>query len=92
MPQTVVQHILANSLIRSNEIQKFVLETCKHLQKAQQFEGKIMDTDGVFSADEDKLELGWYLRESGNRWTSIQIISAAYNYCQGQEESDTEFN
>ena len=34
----------------------------------------------------EKLELGWYLRESGSRWTQIQLVGAALEYCKDKPE------
>ena len=70
-PQSVVQHILASSLTRSNEIQKFVLETCKGIENAELFETKLVENMDFFSLNDQKLNLGWYLKESGHRWLSI---------------------
>ena len=32
------------------------------------------------------LELGWYLREFGGRWSQIQLIAAALEYCKDQQD------
>ena len=34
----------------------------------------------------EKLELGWYLREFGCRWTQIQLVGAALEYCKDKPE------
>ena len=80
-PQSVVLHILATSLTRSNEIQKFVMETSKHVPKAQDFEDRLMANAKLLENSDVKLELGKYLRESGPRQSSIQICAAATYYC-----------
>ena len=83
---SVVEHILVNSLTRPNEVQKFVLETCKGVEKSLIFTEK-HDTNNQFLEDNnDKLELGWYLREFGHRWTQIQLVGAALEYCKDKPE------
>ena len=68
----MVQYILNNSLKRSNEVQKFVLDTCKGVPQHLAFANELAANGNVFLEDPEKrLKLGWYLREAGPRWTSI---------------------
>ena len=75
----MVQYILNNSLKRSNEVQKFVLDTCKGVPLHLQFADMLATGDGssVFGVEdfERRLKLGWYLREAGPRWASIQLLA-----------------
>ena len=70
--QSVVQYILNNSLKRSNEVQKFVLETIKGTEGHATFVEEFVASPEIFQADQErKVALGWYLRESGPRWSSV---------------------
>lgn len=70
--QSVVQYILNNSLKRSNEVQKFVLETIKGTEGHATFVEEFVASPEIFQADQArKVALGWYLRESGPRWSSV---------------------
>ena len=70
--QSVVQYILNNSLKRSNEVQKFVLETCKGVDGHKAFIEEFQSNPEVFLTEpERKVALGWFLRETGPRWSSI---------------------
>ena len=71
-PQSVVQYFLTNSLKRPNEVQKFVLETCKGIEGHKTMLDQFVADSGIFDSDLVKrVELGWYLRENGSRWISI---------------------
>ena len=68
----MVQYILNNSLKRSNEVQKYVLDTCKSVPVHTAFTYELMANPEVFQSDPARrVALGWYLREAGPRWTSI---------------------
>ena len=80
--QSVAHYILNNSLKRSNEVQKFVLDTCKSVPGHREFTNEYTANTGVFEAElERKVALGWFLREAGPRWTSIQLLACAMEYC-----------
>lgn len=80
--QSVVQFILTNSLKRSTEVQKFVLETCKGVQGHMAFVEELARDSSCFeNSPVRKVALGWYLREAAPRWTSIQLLSCAIEYC-----------
>lgn len=80
--QSVVQYILSTSLKRSNDVQKFVLETCKGVEGHKAFIDEFIVNPGVFAEDSARrVALGWFLRESGPRWTSVQLFAAAIEYC-----------
>ena len=97
-PISVVQHILANSLTRPNEVQKFVLETCKGVEKSLILTEKHNTNNQFLEESNEKLDLGWYLREFGHRWIQIQLVGAALEYCKDKPEgsvrqiNDDEFN
>lgn len=68
---SVVQFILTNSLKRSNEVQKYVLETCKSVPAQLEFTEELLNNGEAFGDPARRVALGWYLREAGPRWTSI---------------------
>lgn len=69
--QSVVQYILTNSLKRSNEVQKYVLDTCKSVPAYLEFTVELQNNGDVFGDPVRRVSLGWYLREAGPRWASI---------------------
>ena len=56
------------------------------------FANELAANGNVFLEDpERRLKLGWYLREAGPRWTSIQLLSSCFEYCEkieGQVRAD----
>ena len=92
----MAQYILNNSLKRSNEVQKFVLDTCKGVPGHRDFTNEFTANTAVFEAEtERRTALGWFLREAGPRWTSIQLLACALEYCslfEGQQTRQTEID
>ena len=86
--QSVVQYILNNSLKRSNEVQKYVLETCQGVPGHIAFTNELQNNPQAFEADPARrVALGWYLRETGSRQTSIQLLSCVLEYCRGLDRA-----
>ena len=53
---SVVEHILKTSLKRPNDLQKFVLETCKHAATCMEYANG--DINEVLQSDEKRLKFG----------------------------------
>ena len=66
-----------------------MLETCKGAPDHLTFARDLEADPALFENLEKRVGLGWFLREAGPRWTSIQIMSSAQDYCNGFE-SDKE--
>ena len=63
-------------------MQKFVLETCKGVEGHKTFIEEFVASPDVFEANlERRVALGWYLRQAGPRWSSIQLLACAMDYC-----------
>ena len=59
-----------------------MLETCKGVEGHKTFIEEFLANPGVFTEDlERRVALGWYLREAGPRWNSIQLLACAMDYC-----------
>ena len=74
----MVQYVLMNSLKRSNEVMKFVLDTCQNLDTCIALLTKVsQDTDcGFLASDEARVELGRYLKETGGvRWPPVILLA-----------------
>ena len=74
----MVQYVLTNSLKRSNEVMKFVLDTCHNLEPCIALLQKVIqDRDCSFLAsDQSKIELGRYLKETGGvRWPPVILLA-----------------
>lgn len=87
----MVQYVLMNSLKRSNEVMKFVLDTCQNLDACFALLSKVSkDSDCSFLAsDEARIELGRYLKETGGaRWPPVILLANAKMTIQGFKQGN----
>lgn len=78
--QSVVQYVLMTSLKRSNEIMKFVLETCQHLSNCIHLLDQVNadPSCGFLKSDQARIELGKYLKETGgSKWVPVILLAHA---------------
>lgn len=76
--QSVVQYILMTSLKRSNEVMKFVLDTCQNLGNCLTLLEKVHADPGCAFLDNDaaKIDLGKYLKETGGaKWVPVILLA-----------------
>lgn len=88
-PISAVQYILMTSLKRSNEVMKFVLDTCQNLDKCLEVLFKIKEDPSCafLQTDEARVDLGRYLKEAGGaKWIPVILLA---HCCRGDsfEES-----
>ena len=87
---SLVAYILQDSLKRPNEVQKFTLDTCKHLAEyVELLEIHAQDNSVFINQSEKVLKLGWFIREAGERFTSVSILATAWLYCKDLDQVDT---
>ncbi len=67
-----------DSLKKSNEVVKFITTALPYVQKAIDFANNFAHVEKL--NNEQKLELGWYLREAGINWSSIFMLAIAQDY------------
>ena len=83
--------MLMNSLKRSNEVMKFVLDTCQYLDTCITLLTKVSkDIDCSFLAsDEARIELGKYLKETGGaRWPPVILLANAKMTLEGVKQGN----
>ena len=74
----MILKVLQESIKKSNEVVKFITTALPYVQKAIDFANNLAHLEKL--NDEQKLELGWYLREAGNNWNSIFMLAIAQDY------------
>lgn len=75
------------SLKRSNEVQKFVLESCQHLPEYLQLLEKSKSDATIFETNYDELlKLGWFLRGVGQRFDNVVMLATALLFCNSKSE------
>jgi len=78
--QSVVQYVLMNSLKRSNEVMKFVLDTCQNADKCGILIDQIAKGQTILKSEADRIEMGLYLKETGGaRWVPVCLLTAIHS-------------
>lgn len=76
---TAVQHILAESLKQSNEVQKFVNTQLQALREIQYLLQHFQDPVAEVNADQ-KYAMGLCLRNIGDNYYSVSLLKVAMDY------------
>ncbi len=76
--EKVIVKVLQESLKKSNEVLKFVTGTIPFVQKATEFANKFAATESL--NNNEKLELGLFLRDAGHHWNSIFLLAISQEY------------
>ena len=79
--EKVILKVLQESLKKSNDAVKWIMQTIPYVHKAVEFATRLETHDLSTPLSQDiKLELGWYMREAGHRWDAIFMLALAQDY------------
>jgi hypothetical protein len=76
--EKVIVRVLQESLKKSNEVLNFVTGTIPFVQKATALATKFSASESL--TNDDKLELGLFLRNAGHHWSSTILLAIAQEY------------
>lgn len=76
--EKVIVRVLQESLKKSNEVLKFVTGTIPHVLKATEFATRFASSESL--KNEEKLELGLFLKDAGHHWNSIFLLAIGLEY------------
>ena len=76
--EKVVVRVLQESLKKSNEVLNFVMGTIPFVQKTTEFATKFSVSESL--SNDEKLELGLFLRNAGHHWNSTILLAISQEY------------
>jgi hypothetical protein len=76
--EKVIVRVLQESLKKSNEVLNFVTGTIPFVQKAIALASNFSASESL--SNDEKLELGLFLRNAGHHWNSTILLCIAQEY------------